>query len=515
MCKISTGKHHVKKDDNQYLTDVNMAFGFPPRHIQELQLEDLDKEHFLVLAMEAAVKLNWNVSFVSETGFIAYTRFSWSSWSEEITIKIDHKVVNLKSESVGSQLMDWGKNKKNIIKLLAAFEEVKSLMPQEDIERKLADLPQANTSKEADILSKPPSTTIGKITGFISVFKPTEGYVVSPILISMNLLVFLLMLISGVHILLPETQDLLAWGGNFRPMTLDGQWWRLFTACFLHIGILHLLLNMYALLYIGLLLEPYLGTTRFLASYVISGIAASVTSLWWHDLTISAGASGAIFGMYGVFLALMTTDLLDKSVRKALVTSIAVFVGYNLLTGLSPNSGIDNAAHIGGLLSGSIIGYAFVPSLKRFENQTIKFSTIGALMVVLVISSFSVYRVLPNDMIQYEKEMERFVSMESMALEMYRLPEGTPGEEILFEIKERGLYYWEENLKLIDSFKDLDLPLPVRARNSKIRYYCELRIKSYELIYQAIAEGTDKYENEIDACNKEIEALVLELTGTK
>lgn len=492
-----------------------MAFGFPPRHIQELQLEHPDKAHFLVLAMEAAVKLNWNVSFVNETGFIAYTRFSWSSWSEEITIKIDHEVAIIKSECVGSQLMDLGKNKKNIKKLLATFEEVKSLMPLEDIEGKLADLPQTNTSKEAAILSKPPSATIGKITDFISVFKPREGYVISPILISINLLVFLLMLISGVHILLPETQDLLAWGGNFRPMTLDGQWWRLFTACFLHIGILHLLLNMYALLYIGLLLEPYLGATRFLAAYLISGIAASVTSLWWHDLTISAGASGAIFGIYGVFLALLTTNLLDKSVRKALVTSIAVFLGYNLLTGLSPNSGIDNAAHIGGLLSGSIVGYAFIPSLKQFENQTIKFSTIGVLLVVLVMSSFSVYRVLPNDLLHYEKEMERFVSMESMALEVYRLPEGTPSEDILFEIKERGLYYWEENLKLIDSFKDLDLPLPVRARNSRIRDYCKLRIKSYELIYQAIAEDTDKYENEIDACSKEIEVLVLELTDTK
>jgi rhomboid protease GluP len=110
------------------------------------------------------------------------------------------------------------------------------------------------------------------------------------------------------------------------------------------------------LLYIGLLLEPYLGKTRFLTAYLISGIAASMTSLWWNDLTISAGASGAIFGMYGVFLALLSTNLLDKSVKKVLFTSIAVFAGYNILNGLKSNSGIDNAAHIGGLISGLIIG---------------------------------------------------------------------------------------------------------------------------------------------------------------
>lgn len=490
-----------------------MAFGFSPKHVQDYQLDNLDKEHFLVFAIEAAFKLDWNVSFVSETGFIAYTKFSWSSWSEEVTVKIDNGIANIKSECTGSQLMDWGKNKKNVEALLTKLEEVKSVMTQDEIETKLTELRQGYASKEDDILSKPPSTTKEKITDFFSVFKPTEGYFVSPILININLLVFVIMLISGVHILLPDNQDLLNWGANFRPMTLEGQWWRLFTACFLHIGILHLFLNMYALLYIGLLLEPYLGKTRFLAAYLISGIAASMTSLWWHDLTISAGASGAIFGMYGVFLALLTTNLLDKSVKKALLTSIAVFVGYNILNGLKPNSGIDNAAHIGGLLSGLVIGYAFVPSLKQFENKAIKFSTIGSLTVVLLISSFTVYKSLPNDIGKYDEKMKEFVSMESMALEVYNLPEGTPNEKILSEIKDRGLYYWNENIKLIDGFKDLDLPLPIRARNTKLKEYCELRIKSYELIYKAIEEDTDKYQNEINEYNQKIETIISELTG--
>lgn len=490
-----------------------MAFGFSPKHVQDFQLDNLDNEQFLVLALEAAFKLDWNVSFISKTGFIAYTKFSWSSWSEEVTVKIDEGIATIKSECTGSQLMDWGKNKKNIEYLLAKFEEVKNVVTQEDIEMKLVELRQGYASKEDDILSKPPSTTKEKITDFFSIFKPTEGYFVSPILININLFVFVLMLISGVHILLPENQDLINWGANFKPMTLEGQWWRLFTACFLHIGILHLLLNMYALLYIGLLLEPYLGKTRFLAAYLISGITASMISLWWHDLTISAGASGAIFGMYGVFLALLTTNLLDKSVKKAFLTSIAVFVGYNLLNGLKPNSGIDNAAHIGGLISGLIIGYAFVPSLNQFENKTIKFATTGALTVALLVSSFSVYKSLPNDIGKYEKEMKQFVSMEAMALEVYNLPEGTPNEKLLSEIKDRGLYYWNKNIKLIESFKDLDLPLPIRARNNKLKEYCELRIKSYELIYKAIYEDTDKYENQINEYNQNIELIISELTG--
>lgn len=109
--------------------------------------------------------------------------------------------------------------------------------------------------------------------------------------------------------------------------------------------------------------------------------------------------------------------------------------------------------------------------------------------------------------------MDRFVSMESMALEVYNLPEGTPNETILSEIKERGLYYWNENIKIIDSFKNLDLPLAIRARNSKLKEYCELRIQSYELIYKAIEEDTDNYDNEINEYNQKIETIISELTG--
>lgn len=492
-----------------------MAFGFSPKHVQEYNLDNLDKEHFLVFAIEAATNLDWNVSFISETGFIAYTKFSMSSWSEEVTIKIDNGVANIKSECTGAQIMDWGKNKRNVNELIYEIERIKKELTQTEIESKVIELQQRYVSKEEDILSKPPSTAKEKITNFFSIFVPTKGYFVTPILININILIFIAMILSGVHFLLPENQSLLEWGANFRPLTLASQWWRLFTAIFLHIGILHLLLNMYALLYIGLLLEPYLGKTRFLAAYLISGIAASVTSLCWHDLTISAGASGAIFGMYGVFLALLTTNLLDKSVKKALLASIAVFVGYNILNGLKPDSGIDNAAHIGGLISGLMIGYAFIPSLKKYDNIALKSLTIGVLSVILLLSSFSICKSLPNDIGKYDEKIKEFVAMESMALEVFSLPEGTSTEKILYELKDRGIYYWNENIKLIESLNDLDLPQPIIERNVKLKEYCELRIKSYELYYKAISEDTDKYETEINSYNNKIETIIKELTGKK
>lgn len=488
-----------------------MAFGFPPNYTEEYYLKNLDKEHFLIFVIEAAAQLHWTINFIHPTGLVAHTKFSWSSWSEEVTIKIDQEIVTIKSECSGSQFIDWGKNKKNIKRLLLKVEEVRNSLTQNEIDTKLIELNNSYQPIEEDILSKSHLKNEKKKTGFFSFLDPTKGIFISSLLIAINIIIFILMLINGVDILLPESQDLIKWGANFRPITLEGQWWRLITACFVHIGISHLIFNMYALIYIGMLLEPCLGKVRFFVAYIISGIAASMTSLWWHDLTISAGASGAIFGMYGVFLAFLTTNLFKKSVRKSLIVSIAIFIVYNILQGLNPDSNIDNASHIGGLITGLIIGYSFIPSLKRPNNQTIQFSTISILAIILLGSSVITYQSLPNDIGKYGEKMKEFFSMESMALEVYNLPQDTPTEKILSEIKNRGLYYWEENIKLLDSFNDLQLPAIIQMRNNKLKEYCELRIKSYELIYKAIAEETDLYENQINEYNEKIEIIIAEL----
>jgi len=98
-----------------------MAFGLSPKYIQDLPLDNLTPEQFLVLAIEAAKKLDWNIGYTSETGFIAFTKFSMSSWSEEVKIKISGDNANLKSECTGSQMVDWGKNKENIEELIRTF----------------------------------------------------------------------------------------------------------------------------------------------------------------------------------------------------------------------------------------------------------------------------------------------------------------------------------------------------------------------------------------------------------
>ena len=334
-----------------------------PPHLERLTFENLSSEEFLVLIIEAAKELNWNIGPPSETGFLGYRKQSTDFRREELFVEIDGKIGYLQSKYTGLQIANEDLNKENIENLIAKFLELKNKLDSKEVDQKYEVLRKKFVSKEISLLKQPPSTMKEDIAWFIRIFKPRPGYYISPIIIDLNAIIFFLLVIFRITMSLSEKESLIVWGANFTPLTTGGEWWRLLSCCFLHSRFLHLFGNMCALFYIGLLLEPILGKTRFITAYLFTGVVASGTSLWWHEKVLSAGASGAIFGMYGVFLAMLTTSLIKKSTRNALVTSIVFFVIYSLIGGM--NYGIDNAAHIGGLISGIIIGYAFYPGLKN------------------------------------------------------------------------------------------------------------------------------------------------------
>jgi rhomboid protease GluP len=482
-----------------------MAFGLTPSYTENFHLDDLSNNQFLVIANGIASNLGWKIQFMSDSGIIAYTNKGMFRWNAKITISLAEDLVTVKSESVGNEMFDMGRNRKTVTQFTNLYYDSKSAINAEELSQKYEELKPGFPAPENDVLSASNLASVKKFT-FFSLFSPRKGFYITPILVDLNIAVFILMIISGANFFLPDNERLIWWGANFRPITLEGQWWRLITNCFVHIGIFHLLFNMYALLYIGVLLEPILGKTRFAAAYMMSGIIASVSSVYWHDLTISAGASGAIFGLYGVFLAMLTTNAIHKAARKPLLISIGIFVGYNLLNGMK--GGIDNSAHIGGLISGLIIGYAYYPSMEKSPSSNLKYSIIGVLAVIaLVISSFVLNRI-PNDTGKYDSGMKKFVSMESMALEVYNLPQNTPKEAILSEIKDRGYYYWNENVKLLNDLDKLDLSTTIHERNQKLIEYCNLRIDSYHLIYKAINESTDAYQDSISYYTNQINALI-------
>lgn len=193
--------------------------------------------------------------------------------------------------------------------------------------------------------------------------RPRNPYTLTIILIALNTLVFLAMVASGVSLTQPTTRDILRWGGDFGPLTLGAhQYWRLFTSCFLHFGIIHIGMNMYVLYLIGPFIETVFGRARYLLVYLIAGLAGSIVSVTVHPLAVGAGASGAIFGLYGAVFGflLIKHRTLNPAATRSISKSAGIFILYNVVYG-SMSGTTDLSAHLGGLLGGFLAGMLLVP----------------------------------------------------------------------------------------------------------------------------------------------------------
>ncbi|ASJ09580.1 rhomboid family intramembrane serine protease [Thermococcus siculi] len=154
------------------------------------------------------------------------------------------------------------------------------------------------------------------------------------------------------------SMDVLATFGQWNYAVLNGAWWQLFTAMFVHVGILHIGFNMYFLLVMGRQLEHALGPRRLVIIYLISGLVGNLlTLLLLPPGTVSAGASGALFGIVGTLIVMM--GVIGGNMQAALVNAFVLFLINSILPG------VNAFAHLGGLVTGMAIGYYYGKQIKR------------------------------------------------------------------------------------------------------------------------------------------------------
>jgi len=221
--------------------------------------------------------------------------------------------------------------------------------------------------------------TVKDSEAYAKVFEPKK-IIVTPILILICILVFISMYIFGNGS--EDIMTLIKFGANYQPLIKLGEVWRLFTSMFLHIGIIHLVCNMYSLWILGKELETFLGKFKFLIVYLGSGFIGSLLSVVVHS-SVSAGASGAIFGLMGSLLYFgYHYRLYLGSVIK---TQIIPIILLNLLIGFTL-SGIDNFAHIGGLIGGYLFTCALgVPGKSKTSDK------VNGTIVLIILVAFLSY----------------------------------------------------------------------------------------------------------------------------
>ena len=333
-----------------------------PSKKKEFSYPGFSEEQLQQLAYGAFLNLGWTPKYAGPGTLLGYTPGNWKKYADEILIETTEGLLTVTSSLAHGEPFDLlGKNKKHIREFISAFENIKSSSSDTQWATAIEQL-KTQTLEEANEEVKQ-AKEVTKVMGV-----PGAGLIITYSIIGINALVFILMAVNGAGILDPNGLVHISWGSNYTPLTLSGDWWRLITNVFIHFGIIHIVMNSYALYMAGIYLEPMLGKTKYTVAYLCTGVLASVVSLWWHKEGVnSAGASGAIFGLYGVFLALLFTNLIPKKIRGSLLQSIGVFVVYNLIYGMK--SGVDNAAHTGGLLSGLVIGFIYYSGLKKEEEE--------------------------------------------------------------------------------------------------------------------------------------------------
>ncbi len=220
------------------------------------------------------------------------------------------------------------------------------------------------------------------------------------LIILVNVVYFLVMSIAGGSLSATYNTGILIRFGVLRSdfVIQDGQWYRLITSMFIHIGFLHIFFNMYALFFLGSIVETLFGKEKFLFVYFFSGILGNILSLYFYPNALSAGASGGIFGLSGFIL---TYGLYRKdtviNLKSFAMSAILPFIIFNVIFGFIPFSHINNAAHLGGLLGGAIFGFFLSPherfSYKRDSLVSKVFWTI-IVFVIAVAVIFSFYQMM-------------------------------------------------------------------------------------------------------------------------
>ncbi|WP_431293000.1 rhomboid family intramembrane serine protease [Pedobacter sp. P26] len=304
--------------------------------------------------------------------------------------------------------------------------------------------------------------------------------------------------------LIPEviTNAYLNIGANNRELVLEGQYWRLITHQFVHLGLSHLFFNMYALVYIGLMVEHKLGSAKFLITYLLSGICGGLVSLIFHKYGFMAGASGAIMGVFGAFMALILSKAFEKNANKSLLISTILVTAIMLLNGI--NGKVDNSAHIGGLISGFVICYIlFNEKLWRWKITTNW--QYGLTCIVVLIFSAIILIFAPNYQnrkfykLQFQFEQNSFDFNK-----VYSIPYDLSKAEKVKTIEQYGIRLWQKNKQIVAEMHKLNLEEKESYRRDFDGKITNLAIKISSLLRKEYLEESSKYRYEIEQLTNEV-----------
>lgn len=325
---------------------------------------------------------------------------------------------------------------------------------------------------------------------------------VTAVLLLANLLVFVTIAALGGGVVTARSDLYPGFGSNFGPLTTDGEWWRLATSAFIHFGLLHFAMNMFALWDAGRLVESLYGSASFAVLYLASGVAGSLASVAWNPWVHSAGASGAIFGVLGALLAyaLKPGMGLDPATLRRHRIAAVVFIVYAFAFGLV-GEGIDNAAHFGGLVAGVALGYVLarpVAERPRAFGSGRAFAATAVIVLLLAAIASRVENTGPawRQELAFRDAFLRFLET-GRALEtavadgLGRWRRGELGEDVLLARIDAERRHLEQSYRELAGFR-LDARAPTRLADTQQTMVAVLPLQRDA--YALLAEGIRRHD---------------------
>lgn len=479
-----------------------MAFGWKTQYEKRVPSEGLSNWEIFSIAEKACKYLEWEYLIVDEKTFTATTPTHWTLSEQIIKVEVEHAEIIFESRSESLDLYEAGRNKKNIEEqLLPAYTKARKRISYEELQF-AANALRSETIKQIRSGNRIASERISF---------SLKDHEVTFLLVAINLLVFSIMVVKGVDYLDPAVKDIIAWGGNLKFNVTGGEWWRLISAVFVHIGILPLLVNMSGLYFIGLMVEPILGKMKFLIAYLCTGVIGGLASILWIKEGVTAGASGAVLGMYGVLLAFATTSYINKKFPKIWVICTAAYAFFNIFMGLHGAS--DNAANVGGFVAGICIGYLFY--FFHFKRNLARAGGSRISVEVLLITGLMVFFYMrkngKDDTLRFEKEVMRLNQIELKAMTQMKQLQSKTNKEATVVLRDSALPQWRRFQKEIMKTDAYRLDNEFKNKRKLLSKYAALRVHQTELIYKSIDERTDKYNAEIEDVSDKIDKIIDQL----
>ena len=345
-----------------------------------------------------------------------------------------------------------------------------------------------------DSIAKPPSGG----EGFYAALKArTTWALVTPAIVIAYIVVFGMMLVGTGS--LSDPQTLVGWGSSIGTRTTNGEWWRLGTSLFVHVGIIHLIAEVAGLMQVGLLVERLVGRLAFATVYLTAGVLASVWTMTLHPVSVHAGAAGAIFGIYGLLLATLILGLAQRStlavpvkVLAGLWPGVVVFVVYNMLT-----EGVVSEAMQAGLVVGFTGGMLIAGRVISEKPPARRIAAVVAASVAIVVALAAPLRGFADvsgEVAKVKEEEERTARTYDTAVDRFKA--GRINAQELARMADRivgELQYIQAQLVSLDNVPAEHWPMVEKASQ-----YLKLRQDRWRLRAQGLRAGQARTLQEAD-----------------